>query len=333
MTLARSIIVFFVALVFSALLWAYVRLSAAYESDVDLPVKLIPPKGYALASGLPQTLHTRLRGAGWQIMTMNFTKNSDFTFDLSERVVGGSGGSLLLKGDEIANAAVLPSELRVLKVEPDSLRLDFDRLVAKRLPVEARIDVRPSRGYVVGKTTITPSYVLVNGAPSVLDSLRWLSTQSVEVLGAKEPVDRVVQLSDSLANFISVVNAPKISIHVEVEAVAERTLAGVAVTVEALPPDYELVLIPNMMSVTVRGGVNELAKLQTSSIRARVVYDPRMVDTAHTLVPLVETPNGITYLASDPQSLRFIVRKKNLQLSKAAGMDHQSSMGGTHAAP
>ena len=100
---------------------------------MDLPTRVIAPKGYALASGLPSHLHTRVRGAGWQIMLMNFTSNSNFHFDLTERAVAGSGGSVILKSDEIANAAVLPSELRVIKVEPDSLKLDFSKAARQAL--------------------------------------------------------------------------------------------------------------------------------------------------------------------------------------------------------
>src|SRR5579863_10332595 len=110
MTLARGILIFLGALIFSVLLWAYVRLSAAYEADVDLPIKLTAPKGYALASGLPERLHSRVRGAGWQILLMNFTKNANFQFDLSERALPPTE-LVTLHSDEILNSAVLPSEL------------------------------------------------------------------------------------------------------------------------------------------------------------------------------------------------------------------------------
>ena len=76
---------------------------------MDLPVRVIAPKGYALASGLPSHLHARVRGAGWQIMLMNFTSNANFHFDLTERAVAGLGGSLILKSDEIANALMAGS--------------------------------------------------------------------------------------------------------------------------------------------------------------------------------------------------------------------------------
>src|SRR5947209_5673333 len=164
MTLFRGIFVFLGALVFSTLLWAYVRLSSAYEADVDLPVKLTPPKGYALASGLPERLHTRVRGAGWQILLMTFAKNADFQFDLADRAVPVAS-AVTIHGDEIAHSAILPSEVRVLKVEPDSLQLAFDKSVEKKLPIESRLDVTAASGYtIVGTPLIVPNQVTVIGA-------------------------------------------------------------------------------------------------------------------------------------------------------------------------
>ncbi len=312
MTLARGIFIFLGALIFSALLWAYVRLSAAYEADVDLPMKLTAPKGYALASGLPERLHTRVRGAGWQILLMGFTKNADFQLDLSERALPPEN-IVTLHSDEISNAAVLPSELRVLKVEPDSLGLQFSKAIEKQVPIESRLEIHPARGYtIVGEPVITPRSVSVLGAMEVLDSLRTFPTQSLRVNDAKEDVDRAVLLSDSLDNFITVTNAPKITVHVSVQAIGERKVKGVPVTIDALPPQFDLLLIPGTIAVTVRGGVSELAKLTPASIHARVLYNPMLLDTASVVTPQIDVPKGLTYLSADPPSVKFILRRKSV---------------------
>lgn len=311
MTLARSIFIFLGALIFSVLLWSYVRLSAASEVDVDLPVKLTAPKGFALASGLPARLHARVRGAGWQILLMGFTKNAQFRLDLSERTVL-PGDRILIHSDEITNAAMLPSELRVLKVEPDSLDLRFAKAVQKVIPIASRLDVEPAKGYtIVGEPTITPRAVLVMGAASILDSLSSFPTHATILRGAREDVDRTLPLSDSLENFISIPNSPTVAVHVDVEAVGERRIVRIPVAIEALPPQYELILIPSSIAVTVRGGVDELAKLTPQSIHASIIYNPIVLDTASEIVPGIEVPNGMTYLFSDPAGLRFIIRKKS----------------------
>ncbi|MFI5202124.1 MAG: YbbR-like domain-containing protein, partial [Candidatus Kapaibacterium sp.] len=290
MTLARSIFIFLGALIFSVLLWSYVRLSAASEVDMDLPVKLTAPKGFALASGMPERLHTRVRGAGWQILLMGLTHNAAFRFDLSERTVL-PGDIIPIHSDELVNSAVLPSELRVLKVEPDSLELRFAKAIQKVVPIEPRLDVEPASGYlIVGVPTFTPHAVLATGAASILDSLYSIPTQAAIVRNAREDVERTLPLSDSLGNFISISNAPAVTVHISVEAVGERRVVRVPVAIEALPPQYELILIPSTVAITVRGGVGELAKLTPQSIHASVMYNPVVLDTASEIVPEIEVP-------------------------------------------
>ena len=328
MTLFRGILIFLGALIFSVLLWAYVRLSAAYEADVDLPIKLTAPKGFALASGLPERLHTRVRGAGWQIMLMNFSKNANFHFDLSERSLPAEA-FVTLHSDEITNAAVLPSELRVIKVDPDSLQLQFGKAIEKRIAIEPRLDVTTARGYMIaGEPHVNPHFVTVVGAESVLDSLTAIPTQTIAVGDAREDVDRSMSIGDSLENFITVKNAPKIAVHVDVQAIGERKIVGVPVAIEALPPQYDLIFIPGVVNITLRGGVDDIAKLPVSSVHARVVYDPMELDTARVIAPKVDVPKGMTFLFSDPPSLRFIIRRKTNPPANAV-----DGTGGVHAAP
>jgi len=333
MTLARSIFMFLGALIFSTLLWAYVRLSAAYDADVDLPVKLTAPKGFALASGLPERLHARVRGAGWQILLMDFSKTSSFRFDLSERAML-PGDSILIHSDELSNSAILPSELRVLKVEPDSLDLQFGKAVRKVISIEPRLEVEPVRGYtIVGSPSVTPRAVLVFGAASILDSLSSLPTQPATVRSAREDVDRSLPLSDSLDNFITIPNAPVVAVHVSIEAVGERNITRIPVAIEALPPQFELVLIPSTVSVTIRGGVDQLAKLTSDSIHASVMYSPVVLDTASEIVPEIEVPKGMTYLFSDPASFRYIIRKKSEPAPAKKEKHIVRDTGRVHAAP
>ena len=314
------------------LLWSYVLLSAAYEADVDLPVKLNPPKGYALSSGLPERLHARVRGAGWQILLMNFTKNARFQFDFTNRTIqfpaasieqtiskeGTTNGLLLIRSDEIVNSVMMPSELRVLKVEPDSLQLNFSKMGERRILVVPDLDVQPGRGYtIVGTPTVSPVAVIVVGAPNVLDSLKSFPTKPIVVRDAKENIDRSIDLSDSLDNFVSLPNSPKITVHIDIQAIGERAMKGIPITVDALPPQYEMILIPSTISITVRGGVDALATLGTSSVSAHVTFDPVIFDTAQSVIPKIDVPSGITLLSEDPPGVRFIIRRKATQVHAA----------------
>ncbi len=79
--------------------------------------------------------------------------------------------------------------------------------------------------------------------------------------------------------------------------------------VEAVPPGREVVLIPAVIDVTVRGGVDELSHVDKSLVRAHVTYEPMLFDTAHYVVPIVEVPSAVTFLQSEPSAVKFVVRK------------------------
>lgn len=310
MSFSRRLLVFLVALIFSVLVWTYVRLSTPYEADVDLPVKMTAPKGFALSAGLPEKLHARIRGAGWQILLMDFTHNSRFQFDLAERAVA-ENIPLVLHSDEIANAIMVPSDVHFVKVEKDSLRLAFTKSTEKRVPIEPRLDVTPGRGYViVGDPIVKPAYVTVHGAPNVLDSLFAFPTALLVAHDVKEDVEQTVALTDSLDNLYSVSNAPKITVHVDIQAIGERVLGAVPITIDALPPQYDVILIPASVNVTVRGGVDQLTRLAPGAVRVRITYDPVVFDTAKYVQPIVDVPRGVTFLGLEPPRVKFILRKK-----------------------
>ena len=301
------------ALSVAALLWSYVHLSQSYEADVELPISVKPPQGLALATRLPQTLHTRIKGAGWQIIMMSFTKNSHFALDLSERDIKSiPGGSLMLHFDDLSHNVILPSEVKLMKVEPDSLQLVFGTVIKKRIPLRIPMDVTPANGFaIVGSPVVSPATILVEGTNTILDSLTSFPTALLVKHGARENVTATLELSDTLANEVAVPLAQPITVTVNIQAVAERTFIGIPIEVEDVPPDKEVLLLPGEDTVTVRGGVDQLANLSSSKIRVHVMYDAIAFDTLETIVPTIEVPNGVSFVISAPERIRFVVRKRN----------------------
>jgi hypothetical protein len=287
-----------------------VRLSTVNEWDIDLPVSMTPPKGLAVSSPLPERLHSRVRGAGWQILLMNFTRNSRYQFDLADRVVP-ENMPVVLHSDEVMHAAMTPSEVRVLKVEPDSIVVTFSKRTEKRVPIAPLTDITPGPGYVlVGSPVASPATVMLSGASTILDSIRTFPTALVIAHDAKQDVDKSVPLSDSLDNYVTIEHETPITVHADIQAIGERTMQGLLTGVDALPPTFDVILIPNRVSATLRGGVDKLAALKPTELRVHIPFDPVVFDTARSLAPIVEGPEGVELLSVDPPRLKFIIRRK-----------------------
>ena len=178
------------------------------------------------------------------------------------------------------------------------------------------MEVVPASGYaVIGKPVVAPSTILVEGSKDILDSLSSYPTKPLHVAQAREDIDKEVELLDTLSNEIKVLQPQAIRVKVNVEALAERVFPNVPIEVEAVPPGQEVLFIPGDISVTLRGGVDQLSNLSPSLLRAHVVYDAMEFDTAQRVKPIIDYPAGTTFLLSSPERVRFVVRKKSSQKS------------------
>ncbi len=121
---------------------------------------------------------------------------------------------------------------------------------------------------------------------------------------------RTLELSDTLKDEITSRSVNTITIRITVEAIAERVFKEIPIFIEALPPERDLILNPGSISVTLRGGVDQLAKLDPMTVRAKIIYDAMRFDSLSVVKPIVEAPKGIEVLSTEPSELKFVVRKK-----------------------
>jgi YbbR domain-containing protein len=310
--LARKIGILIAAIFFALILWTYVHLAGTYEFEIDIPLEVTPPQGLALSGDIPANIHAKLQGAGWQLVLMDITGKTRFSVDLSTRDPQTlQSGQLYLTADVLAASPLLPEDVKVLKIQPDSVKLMFGREVTKRLPISPRLDVQTADGFtLVGEPLIAPGYITVNGSSAVLDSLRFFPTKTLRLRNLREAVTKQLELSDTLREAITDRSINIITIKLDVQAVAEKVFTEVPVTVEAVPPGRDVMLMPATVTVTLRGGVDQLSHLESSEIRARVSYNMLRFDTASTVIPEFHLPKGLEFLTSDPPELKFIVRKQ-----------------------
>ncbi|MEP7234202.1 MAG: hypothetical protein ABI778_02790 [Ignavibacteriota bacterium] len=312
MGLARRIGILLTAIFFAVLLWSYVHLSSVYEVDMDLPLEINSPPGFAVATELPEKLHARFSGIGWRLMLMNFTRGSHFKLDLTERDTKElTVGRFFITKEDLATSSTLPGEVKLIKMAPDSLGIQFSREMTKRVPIDLRLDVVPAAGYmVIGDPLIAPIQVTLKGSSLLLDSMRTFPTKILAAHGVRETFTSSLALSDTLKDEITLRSVNAITVRITVEAIAERSFKEIPLLVEALPEDRELLLNPGRITVTLRGGVDQLAKLDPLSLHAKVVYDALKFDSLLTVKPAIETPKGIEVLSTDPPEIKFVLRKK-----------------------
>ena len=110
----------------------------------------------------------------------------DVQVDLSRL---GPGPATISLGPENVLA---PEGLEVVSIEPSTIRVDLEREVSVRLPVEPKLVGQPAAGAVAEEPEVFPNQVLVTGPESMLARIESLSTPPINLDGRAATFEETV---------------------------------------------------------------------------------------------------------------------------------------------
>ncbi|MQL51282.1 hypothetical protein GFC01_03190 [Desulfofundulus thermobenzoicus] len=174
------------AVLMALLLWVYVTNEQNPLDErlfnVNLHARGTPAD--MMVAGLPATVTVRVQGTRGQLTGVT---GADF-----QALVDLSG---IEPGDnDLPISVSAPPGVRVLQVSPARVRVQADRMVEKRVPVEVSVKGTPAAGYHMLAPVAEPATVLLKG-PGRLVNPQGRVTLSVDVQGATGTVEQVVSVS------------------------------------------------------------------------------------------------------------------------------------------
>lgn len=176
-----------VSLGLGTMLWLTVGSDHFVERSVRVPLLFQNlPTTLEIAPDAPDSVEVHLQGPVSQLRG-----NQDEVavyIDLSD----GRAGSRLfhLRTDQVTTTF----GVEATQVFPSTVMLTLEPKGTKTVKVDATVEGKPAEGYEIGKITVEPSEVEVEGPESQLKVLRTAITETVIVEGAKENVSRVVSI-------------------------------------------------------------------------------------------------------------------------------------------
>lgn len=174
--------------------------------------------------------------------------------------------------------------------------------VGRVVSVVADVAGEPPRGYRVAGTTVSPSFVTVDGPPDVLNTLIVVSTAPIEVTGRTEPFS-VFDVRLVLPQNSRLVDRTTVNVQVRIEPEQQRqTVLGVAVEIINAAPGTRGVPDPGEIAVTLSGSLDRLRALNSRDIRVEVDLEGR-APGVYTLTPRVIVPADLQ-VADPPPAVR-----------------------------
>jgi YbbR domain-containing protein len=177
------------ALAISAALWGMSHGTSKIERGFDIPVAFIGmPEELVITRKSTQVINIRVLGPRAALRDIS-TNDLEYAVNLE----GAKPGQAVYLVDE--TTLVMPQGARILSRSPATIELEFERKSRKSVRVTADLEGEPAEGFVFTEVEIDPPRVWLEGARSKVLRLSEVMTETIEVAGLSESLEREVRLS------------------------------------------------------------------------------------------------------------------------------------------
>jgi len=302
----KNIHIIIISLFFSFLLWGSISLSKDYYITVDIPVNVINfPQGYSSGTKLSDKISAKIRGKGWKLIAVNLGAESEYIISAGN----DTGRKYINLYNSLSENQWLASDMEVLDLSPDTLSLYIEKVREKKVKIEPDLNLGFKPGYgLATDIKIYPDSINVVGPSSYLKNLNSIPTERIEISGLDTRTIEQAILKDLPGMSYDVSN---VTVNLDVQKIVDKNFDNLPVSVLDIPSDREVVLLPNRISIGVRGGINILGKLNEDQLKAFVYYRDVVLDTLGNVAPYVEIPRNTSLIYTRPERLRYIIKKYN----------------------
>jgi len=201
-----------VSVCIAGLLWMIVAGDRVVERVLRVPVELQGmPADLELVGPAPDTVDVRVRGSS-NALTRLGPGDIAAVIDLKS---AREGRRVFTLGP---GQVLVPAGLETVQVSPSTLSMEFEATVTRRVPVEARTDGDPEKGFRVVRVASVPEQVEISGPASVVARVDSVMTDAVSVEGRRESVRSTVPVGVDAA-LVRIRGPQMVTVTVTIEAV------------------------------------------------------------------------------------------------------------------
>ncbi len=312
--LNQRLTIFAFFLVISTILWYLIKLSHEYSTPIAHPIRFVnPPKGKVLVGEPPRKITLRVKGFGYTLLRYRMSAAlNPLELDLGTRgnlrpMRGSSTKYYLITSKALGNlASQMSTDVSLESILPDTLYFEFAPIIEKKVPVEPQLSVDFERQHMQsGSIAIDPDSVTLSGPRSIVDTIRSVKTQPLQLTHLSLTTTRNVLLE----SFHQVgFSARSVSITIPVEKFTEARLK-VPVEVINGPTANKIILIPGTIDVRCNVVLSRYFELKPHLFKAVVDYSLASQSLNNKLrVSLTGQPVFAKQVDYEPKYIEYIIR-------------------------
>lgn len=270
--LSKDVLSFLLFFLLAALFWFVNALDKNREISLRVPLQLKNiPEEITVTNSLPDFISIDIRDVGVNLFTYSDKKLKPLYISLTNYRFNKQG-QIQIDASTLhryLQSYLLPTT-RILAFRPDTLLIEYEKLSEKKVPVKMKAFIDTKHQFMVaGDVILNPAFVSVYGPQQVLDTLRWIETELMELNNLSDTV--VVSLKLKPVPFVR----PEINTVKVVVPVAMFTEKTIELLVEAvnLPVYLKLKSFPAFVKATINIAISDFQQFKNTDIQVYIDYN------------------------------------------------------------
>ncbi|MDR0371607.1 MAG: hypothetical protein LBH80_07130 [Prevotellaceae bacterium] len=304
--ISKNVLSFLFFLFLSFCFWFANALNKERETNINLPVRYIGlPQDIAITNNPPNTITITVAEEGLRLFSYRRSNITPLLLDVNKHLDGQK--RMVIGREQIYSSlsSKLLATTSVIKINPDSIVIEIDKLHSKVLPIELVADIKTaSQYYIMNDIRVIPDSVTVSGTFRQLDSLTNVKTEAIVLNKLNNSISSEYKLQTLDFLRYSVDN---VSVEIDVDRFTEKQLI-VPITTINVPEGMRVITFPATVQVTYNVGMSLFNMINEDGISA--IFDCQKLiadnDGKMKLELQVDTKN-IFNVRMEPDEVEFLL--------------------------
>lgn len=306
--------IYLVSVAIASTLWILMKLSDNYTRVIEVPVEFVDlPKGYAIINSPDSVVRFNVSTDGVNLWNIILSNNDRLKVSLKKaKNIKKDDGylHLCLASNELVGEISRGLGVKIIGkiIHPDTVFVDLDKLVTKKIPVVLQKVFSTEKGFrVYGQPILNPSEITITGPVSILENLTEVKTKILKKSNLKEAFNSDVKLV--LPQKCSKLSHAKVNVKVNVVQFIDANIE-VNLQIKTNIPNLKLKTYPAKIRLDYQVAMTDYEKVKDTSFAVFVSVDSLKLLTDAPLIPyLAKKPIYVENVVLGTEKVDYIIIK------------------------
>ena len=191
-------------------------------------------------------------------------------------------------------------------VSPRNIIINLDQYLVKKVPIKSQLLVSTEPGYVqVGDPLFSPDSISIGGPQEIVNGIEFVKTEKDTFLNLNVSVedDLFIINPNKLVDF----DPKKVGGYINIQPISETIITSIPVNLINKPNNVEVFVNPSTVSLTIVGGLNQVANTLPQDILVTIDFRDWRPDKQF-YSPKIDIPNNLFKWENlSPNNLEILV--------------------------